>query len=729
MVKITIGEREISFELRKKPQNDKAPLQNWASEKKFNEFMQSERERTGKSDAEILEELFHDGWLTVMVGESGSAKINASQLWKESSKKEDKTEEYARLRENFAPISSCVDYLKDQILAGGIGVVIKDSTNKLQKEFKEDIEKLIDNIYQDIYMRGLEIIMPILVDKALTDGCSAAEITYKGEKTFWDYATVAEESKTVKIKGKDTEIVFYETTEPKWKDDLSGITRLKLFDNAHKRFQVQRDPKTWEIKYWILDEGKDAKPIKLSSGLIVRQLLRGSKVAGTYFHPWQIFWLTLRRKNYSVKGESVIKPVYGTAILLEKILKAVGDGIYRAGNKKYFIVCGSKERPWSSPHIRNVLQQLKEASKKNWSTIPMPEGFSVEEIGGEVFEAKDVVDYFKKTIASAMKVPAEVLGVEVKEQKKYSYKEYKLNLMSALKHQLYKRHIWCLHGVTRTKQGGKGKEASYIPDPRFKTEDLLSMREKFDLFIGSLNAANPIHPLLKLKVENEFAEMMGWDDVLLPTQEEFKAELKKAQEEEEKRLKAKAQGPPKPQTKERQEKRLEGMTKKHEEKGKSRELGGTRVPREVQESLASPVADINLNITVEGKPIKIDPIKIKTEEQNINVIIKDDEEKSKLEKEKLEAEKKLAEERLSGEEDKRSIIRKIEKQAVDNEAEANAKLGAIKAKTLVEIDESKKTEEVRREEIKKTAKAEREELKKTEEKKRKAIDKIEREIE
>jgi hypothetical protein len=152
--------------------------------------------------------------------------------------------------------------------------------------------------------------------------------------------------------------------------------------------------------------------------------------------------------------------------------------------------------------------------------------------------------------------------------------------MIAIKHQLFKRHIWCMHGTIRTKQGGKGKEPSYIPNPRFRTEDLLSTREKFDLFIGGLNAANPFHPLLKLKVESEFAKMMGWDDVLLPTQEEYKKELEEAMKAEEKKLGEKKQGAPEPQTKERQEKRLKGMTDKHEEKGQARAAGGTRIPAE-----------------------------------------------------------------------------------------------------------------------------------------------------
>jgi len=587
-MEITIRGRKFTIGFgKKKDENPVDPAQ-FLSEKSFAEYIENEVKRTGKSKGQILGKMFNDGWLTFMIEESGGVtKIDASQLFKDAGKKADRIKEYTRLRDDFAPISNCVDYIKDQILGGGVGVLIDDNTDKSQKELKEELEALVEDIYQDYVTRSLRVLLPILVDNALTTGVSAAEITYKGKKTFFDYAIVA--SRVIKVDGKEKEFVIYETEEPDWKTDLQGITRLKIMDNAYKRFVPQRDPNSWEIKYWVLDEGKgDKNLITLSTGMKVRAST--NKIAGTYLHPWQVFWLTLRRKGFGVKGESVIKPVYGTAILLEKIMKAVGEGIHRAGNKKYFIVCGTKERPWSGPHIRNVLQQLKEASKKNWSTIPMPQGFDVKDIGGEVFEAHEVVDYFLKTIAGAMKVPAEVVGVEVREQKKYSYTEYKLNLLLAIKHQLFKQHIWCLHGKTKTKQSGRSTEPTYVPSPRFKVEDLLTLREKLKMYIDSLNAANPLHPAIKLKTETEYCRAMGWDDVLLPTQEEYKKELEAAKELAEKKMKAgpeivgeKKQGDPAAQTEERQKKRLAGMTKKGEdEKGKAKKLGSTRIPTEAK---------------------------------------------------------------------------------------------------------------------------------------------------
>ncbi len=588
-MKFKIFGKEISV---KKEEEKKSVLPENLSERAFADYVKEQMKNTGRTEAQILGEVFKDGWLVWMVEESGgSAQLELSQLFKAGKKPDDKVKEYIRLRENFAPISNCVDYLIDKIIGGGIGVVIDDPSDKNQKEHKEELERLLEDIYQDEYKRGLRTILPILVNEALTTGSAATEITYDGDKTFWDYAEISETAKTVQIKGKPVEIVLYNTKEPKWNTDLKGLDRLKIIDRAYERFVVQRDPKTWEIKYWILDEGKSVQPITLPSGIVVRKLV-GKTVAGTYLHPWQVFWLTLKQRGFDVKGESVIKPVYEVSILLEKILKAVGEGIHRAGNKKYFIICGSADRPWSTPHIRNVLQQLKEASKKNWSTIPMPMGFDIKDIGGEVFEADQVVNYFLKVIAGGMKVPAKVLGIEVREQKEYSYTEYRSNLLLAIKHQLFKRHVWCKHGMKRTKQGGKGEEPVYIPNPKIKIEGLFTTPlEELEIYIKMLNPANPITPQLKLEAEKGIAKLMGWDMIDFPTQEEYE---KKLREREEQALKfgksrvvkvpsEKEQGEPEPQTVERQEKRLEGMRKKGEtEKGKSKPMGGTREPAEVK---------------------------------------------------------------------------------------------------------------------------------------------------
>ena len=571
--------------------------------KNFSDYVREQVAKTGKTAAEIVEETFHDGFLTYMVEESGgTAQLNISQLYKKNPATK-KLAECIRLRNEFGPVSACVDHLRDSLLGDGVSIVIDDAKNGNQKEMKEYLEELSREVYQDVYTQGLDVLLAILVDNALTVGVSAAEICYgKEDLDFWDYAKLSEEAEKLRRtrRSKIKDYVHIETTEPKW-SDLKKITRLKIMANAYKRFKLYRDPVSWEAKYWSVDEAA-RQDVITRQGVRLHYVLqrdKKQKIPTVYLHPWQVFWLILRRtgeKAWNEMGESVIMPALSTALLAEKIMKAIGEGIYRAGNKKYFIVCGTEKRPWSAPHIRNVIQQLQEASKKNWSTIPMPAGFDVKEIGGQVFEGNTVSEYFLRTLASTMKVPSKVVGVSMKkDEPHYSYRLMKLQLRLAIQHQLFKLHLWCNYGKTKSRQGGSTSPI-YVPRPRFRIEALLSITEELDLYKTLLNPANPVRPEVKLEIERSICKLMGWDNVLLPTQDELKEELEEAQKLEEAMLKqkmagkpkgdqkpdalsTKEQGEPKPQTKERQKERLKGMTKKHPEKGKARTQGSTRKPK------------------------------------------------------------------------------------------------------------------------------------------------------
>jgi hypothetical protein len=503
--------------------------------------------------------------------------------------KKDPIEECIRLRKNFAPVSRCVNHVKQELIGGGIDVIINNPKSKNETSMREELTKFIENVYQDFYTKGLDILLPILIDYSLTTGQGIAEIAYNVDKSFWDYATV-ESPSTITIDNKNIQTVNFKVYEPEW-SKLKGIKRLKIFPDGYKRFTPQRNMDTMEIEYWSVNDKSDN--VIILNGAQIRKYDSTNPTAGKYLHNWQLFCLSLNREGQEVGGTSIILPVYSISLILEKILGAVGEGIYRAGNKRFFVVMGSEKRPWGGPFIRNVLQQMKEAKEKNWSVIPMPMGFDLKEMGGEVFDAKDVVEYFLKTIAKGMDCPAKVLGVEVKEEETFPYQLYKTNLLSAIKNQLFKSHIWSLHGKTKSKQGKDNSEDVFIPNPRIKVEELLSLKERTKLFQDVLNVANPIHPLTKMKAEIEFCKLMGWSDVLesLPNIPEYAKELEDAKKEMEKKLNTnennplneKKQGDPKPQTKEQQEKRLEGMGNKGQNnKGESKELGGTRLPAEAQ---------------------------------------------------------------------------------------------------------------------------------------------------
>jgi len=148
----------------------------------------------GRGEQEVLEDMFADGFLTVMIEESGgTARIDASQLYAKESKIKDKPSECQRLRDTFAPVSSCLKYVRDQILASGIDVIIDNPKDKHQIDTKEKLTMFIENVHQDRYTRGLYILLSIMVDEALTTGVSAAEVCYeKPDLNFWDYASINE---------------------------------------------------------------------------------------------------------------------------------------------------------------------------------------------------------------------------------------------------------------------------------------------------------------------------------------------------------------------------------------------------------------------------------------------------------------------------------------------------------------------------------------------------------
>jgi hypothetical protein len=346
-------------------------------------------------------------------------------------------------------------------------------------------------------------------------------------------------------------------------------------------------------------------------------------------------------------GKSLIEPAVQIAQILEKILQSVGEGISRAGNKKYFIICGTEKRPWSAIHIRNLLQQLEEAGKKGWSTIPVPAGFDIKEAGGEVFEAQNVIDYFLRMIAATLGLPPEAVGLDDKEiipeERENDLLQFQKSLKNAIETQLFTLEIWCKHGAKKSKQGGS-EVPQYIPEARILMSELMSDSSRLKLCKEILNVANPVNPLTKLEVERDICKIMGYE-VLLPTQEEYKKELekleaekKKLMEEQAKAKKAEAeqpqgttgekfQGQPKPQTEEQQLKRQEAgvnVRKSDSKKGK--------IPSKTFEETAQ-----KLEITVKSEPAPA---------QKLEVVLKEPEktkETNEIEQTKLENEKKKAE--------------------------------------------------------------------------------------
>lgn len=571
----------------------------------FNKFLKAEMKRTGKTAGQVIEETFGDGFVRY-VEEAGTKGDNLS-AWTGTSletKTAKKIADYRNLRKNFAPISQCIDYLKTVIIGTSIDIQIDDPKDTFQTKIKEDLQYFVRNIRQDIYTRGLFTLLDIMLDESLTAGSAGAEIVYGNNPTFNDYMVNPRITKvTVKGKKKKKDLFMIDISDP-WKDwkppedeeddqGLGGIVRLKIFPNATLRLKRYKDPASWEVMYWTLDEvGTPSleQEIRKRQGVTQRGT---SEQMVTRYHPWQLFWLAINRRDWDVRGESVIAPVYSIAKTLERIIDAVGEGIYRAGNKKFFVITGTEKRPWSSPHIRDVMSEIQEMGEKNWTTVPVPAGFDIKGIGGEVFEAQNIISVLLTLIAHGMNCPKEILGLSSRGSGERQFtvshvevERMKNNFKFAVEDQLFARHIWCEHGRIKARQSGRSHEPVYIPMVKTSTKGLMSPIERLEVLIKLLNIANPLDPRGKLRAEKEIAELLGWDDVLYPSQEELDDWLKAFEAQMLKQAKGarkKEQGQPEPQTRERLLKRKKGM-ETGSKKGKAKAMGGTRMPKAFQET-------------------------------------------------------------------------------------------------------------------------------------------------
>jgi hypothetical protein len=581
----------------------------------FENYVTQEAERQHKNVKTVIEETFKDGYLMWSVEESAMSGGTISQTapvltaWAMPQDAND-VDEHRRLRKEFTPVARAVDYLRAMIMGNNLDVLIDDPEDKNKMDLKEELQEFMRTVYQDQYTTSLYSLLSIMLDEALTVGSSGAEMRYEEPVTFEDYVLSVQSSTlpVAKSNAGAKEYVFFKSKEPDWKD-LKGIIQLKLLKNSAGRMKLYRDPRTWEANYWTLDEIASQG----DTAMAVHQLtLKADSGQSVRFHPWQVFWLNINRREYDERGVSVIEPVKKTAVLLEKIMNSVGEGIYRAGNKKYFIVCGTEKRPWSKPHIRNVMQQIQEMGKRNWTNIPVPYGFDIKDIGGQVFEADAVTKNLLEIVAQGMHVPLSVMMPArqspegAKAQSDTSFLEIERmrhEFKQAVEQQLFKKQLWCKHGKTRTKQGG-AVGPMYVPELEQTTKGLQSPIERLDTIVKILNVANPVDPQIKLEIDREFAKILGYDMIKMKSQVELRKELEVLQKQKEEQDKmaleqtklniknakeqpqqpagsplGKAQGKPQPPSKEKQEKRLAGGVNVSK-KGQSKPMGSSRNPKE-----------------------------------------------------------------------------------------------------------------------------------------------------
>jgi len=235
--------------------------------------------------------------------------------------------------------------------------------------------------------------------------------------------------------------------------------------------------------------------------------------------------------------------------------------------------------------------------EKNKTGIPVPAGFDVKEIGGELFTADSVLDVLLNLICAGMKYPKEFLFGRKETENRWiawnvTYGHRQEKIAEAIRHQLWKRHLWCLYGKEYRvpKQGvppeQQERKPIYIPKLVWKEEGKWAKQTELEILAKLLNVANPVSPELKNAIEWRIKDILGFGEIGLPTTEQLKKMMEEAEKEEKKKGK-KEMGEKVPPDEEKLKKRLEkGVSKakketgKESQKGKARPMGGTRVPKE-----------------------------------------------------------------------------------------------------------------------------------------------------
>jgi len=505
-------------------------------DKDFINDLEKEAESSGRSEAEVLKNWAGEGvWvLTGLEVEESVVSLqyvnlkdmSLDEVGEDGLESEKNLNIFRDLRENFGPVSAGVDYLKAFVGGSGFTVGIDDAKNEHQKETKSAIIKFNGDIFMDEITKGLDTILDIILEEAYTDGCAATEIVYKkfrevGSFNFRDYVeeapiTVYEEGKKI---GRTTYIPK-ELDKEAWKE-LGGIVQLKVIMNSYGRVKPYRHPKTFQILYYTVDE-------KQVEAWNARKENREDKREPIKLLPWQIFWFSPARKGWRLKGPSHVKPAAEMALLLRKILKDIGTNIAKWADKKYFFILGSdKSRAWAKPHVANFLRNVKKLGEKGKTAIPVPPGFDLKEIGGEVYDGGQILDKLISMICSAMKYPR-TFSEQGKTQEGdkawlawlVTYGRHQTQLRRAVEHQLWTRHLYCKYGLIHdlTKpgpapKGGRSTEDTYVPKMVWRSEGKWHRETKLKMLQGILNVANPVGPELKLATEEDMAVTLGYTEM------------------------------------------------------------------------------------------------------------------------------------------------------------------------------------------------------------------------
>ena len=497
------------------------------------ESLDRESEASNISVDELVEEALNDGFYIISekkgveesVGEIkyvqpwGKDDILVEPVGADGEETEKTINTLRRLRDDFPPITAGVDYHLGFLEGGGFVVEIDDPDDKHQRDVRDTINSFNASVYQDETVQGLDAILEINTDEMFTVGFSGAEIVYSkfqdvNSFNFMDWVTPVDDAPEG-----EPQFNAKPLTDADWKS-FGGIVQIKFLDNGVKRLKAYRDKKTYKIQYWTIDE-EDIKAQNQGKKDV-------DKLEVPKLLPWQLFVLTGRKRGSRIKGVSAIRPVVTYAILLEKILKAVGVSIQRWSDRKFFFILGSDKtgRSWNPVKIRGFLRDVNELTKEQKTGIAVPAGFDIKDIGGDVFEGGVITDKLISLICSGLKIPRTFFeqGKTQEGDKAWlawivTYAREQKLLKRAIEHQLWERHLRCLFGSTRRvpKQGVPQEDQDqipvFVPSLAWRSEGKWHIQQKIEQLSRILNVANPVSPVLKLDVEEDIADTLGYSEL------------------------------------------------------------------------------------------------------------------------------------------------------------------------------------------------------------------------
>lgn len=428
---------------------------------------------------------------------------------------------YRRLRDTFPPVKAGIEYAKSFTSGGGFTVDIDNVNSKLEQQNRQIVNALNRNIYQDEIVRGLSPLLDTMMDDTFTVGSSGAEIVYDNE--IDDDKLIVGQVPITDFPLDTPNIPEFETRDPndkEWKK-LGGVAQLKIIDDAIERLKPYRNPTTYRIEYWTVDEERTNK---------LNEERKSSKLAPVTprkLMPYQVLWLPWSVRGTDITGHSIVEGVASIALLLENILGAVGISFRKWSDKKYFFILGNTDgRTWAPPKVRNFLQDVKRMTTQNGTGIAVPAGFDIKEIGGEIFEGGQIIDNLLTLICTGMTYPKTFLtqGAGAEGDQAWmawirTYSNYQNLITTNVEHQLWARHLYCKLGTTQevAKQGvskdSRQRIPTYVPIMSWRSDGKWQTHTKIEQQTKVLNVANPIDPALKLQIEKDIAITLGFTEM------------------------------------------------------------------------------------------------------------------------------------------------------------------------------------------------------------------------